>query len=132
LLITNSINYLFRSRKIVVAAKNTNELIKVCSEGKIQKIPFFCVHDAGLTEVEPNSFTALAFFGSDQELKPVTGKLRLLKWIKYVFGEHLMRLLIISDNLQLTFLVKQLWMCYMKTQYCIQLKVNKIESNLLI
>ncbi|XP_060863247.1 probable peptidyl-tRNA hydrolase 2 isoform X1 [Metopolophium dirhodum] len=67
------------SRKIVVAAKNTNELIKVCSEGKIQKIPFFCVHDAGLTEVEPNSFTALAFFGSDQELKPVTGKLRLLK-----------------------------------------------------
>ncbi|XP_022176819.1 probable peptidyl-tRNA hydrolase 2 [Myzus persicae] len=67
------------SRKIVVAAKNTNELIKVCSEGKIHKIPFFCVHDAGLTEVEPNSFTALAFFGSDQELKPVTGKLRLLK-----------------------------------------------------
>ncbi|KAL5244204.1 hypothetical protein ACI65C_011614 [Semiaphis heraclei] len=67
------------SRKIVVAAKNTNELIKVCSEGKILKIPFFCVHDAGLTEVEPNSFTAVAFFGSDQELKPVTGKLRLLK-----------------------------------------------------
>jgi len=51
----------------------------VCSEGKIHKIPYFCVHDAGLTEVEPNSFTALAFFGSDKELKPVTGKLRLLK-----------------------------------------------------
>jgi len=78
----------------------------VCSEGKIQKIPFFCVHDAGLTEVEPNSFTALAFFGSDQELKPVTGKLRLLKWIKYFcFGENVMRLLVIFDNLQLTFLV---------------------------
>ncbi|KAF0764586.1 putative peptidyl-tRNA hydrolase 2 [Aphis craccivora] len=67
------------SRKIVVEANNTKQLIRVCSEGKIHKIPFFCVHDAGLTEVEPNSFTALAFFGSDQELKPVTGKLRLLK-----------------------------------------------------
>uniref|UniRef100_A0A2S2NZJ7 peptidyl-tRNA hydrolase n=1 Tax=Schizaphis graminum TaxID=13262 RepID=A0A2S2NZJ7_SCHGA len=67
------------SRKIVVEANNTNQIIKVCSEGKIHNIPFFCVHDAGLTEVEPNSFTALAFFGSDQELKPVTGKLRLLK-----------------------------------------------------
>ncbi|KAL4122326.1 hypothetical protein QTP88_014680 [Uroleucon formosanum] len=67
------------SRKIILEVKNTNELIKLCSEGKIQKIPFFCVHDAGLTEVKPNSFTALAFFGSEQELKPVTGKLRLLK-----------------------------------------------------
>jgi len=79
MVIIKIINYVFRSRKIVVAAKNTNELFKVCSEGKILKIPFFCVHDAGLTEVEPNSFTALALFGSDQELKPVTGKLRLLK-----------------------------------------------------
>jgi len=51
----------------------------VCSEGKKLKIPFFCVRDAGLTEVERNSFTALAFFGSDQELMHVTGKLRLLK-----------------------------------------------------
>jgi peptidyl-tRNA hydrolase, PTH2 family len=79
MMITKIKNYFFRSRKIVVEANNTNQLIKVCSEGKIHKIPFFCVHDAGLTEVEPNSFTALAFFGSDQELKPVTGKLRLLK-----------------------------------------------------
>jgi hypothetical protein len=79
----------------------------------------------------------LAFFGSDQELKPVTGKLRLLKWITFIrFGEHLNRLLVIYiyifDDLQLTFLVIQLWMCYIKTQYCIQLKVNKIESYLLI
>lgn len=55
------------------------ELIKLCSAGKLHNIPFFCVHDAGLTEVEPNSFTALAFFGNDDQLKPVTGKLRLLK-----------------------------------------------------
>lgn len=81
----------------------------MCSEGKKLKIPFFCVRDAGLTEVERNSFTALAFFGSDQELMHVTGKLRLLKWIKYVcFGEHLMYLLVIFENLQLTFLVIQL------------------------
>jgi len=78
-MIINITNYVFRSRKIVVGVNNTIELIKVCSAGKIHKIPFFCVHDAGLTEVEPNSFTALAFFGSDEELKPVTGKLRLLK-----------------------------------------------------
>lgn len=47
--------------------------------GKLHNVPFFCVHDAGLTEVAPNSFTALAFFGTDDQLKPVTGKLRLLK-----------------------------------------------------
>lgn len=54
----------------------------MCSAGKLHNLPFFCVHDAGLTEVEPNSFTALAFFGSDDQLIPITGKLRLLKWIK--------------------------------------------------
>jgi len=49
------------------------------SVGKLTNIPYFCVHDAGLTEVAPDSFTALAFFGSDDQLKPVTGKLKLLK-----------------------------------------------------
>ncbi|VVC43921.1 Peptidyl-tRNA hydrolase, PTH2,Ubiquitin-associated domain,Peptidyl-tRNA hydrolase II domain [Cinara cedri] len=67
------------SRKIVVEAKDTVELMKLCSMGRIHNIPFFCVHDAGRTEVAPDSFTALAFFGSDEELKHVTGKLRLLK-----------------------------------------------------
>lgn len=69
----------FRSRKIVLEAKNTNELTKVSTAGKVHKIPLFNVHDAGLTEVAPDSFTALALFGSDDQLKPVTGKLRLLK-----------------------------------------------------
>lgn len=71
--------YSCRSRKIVVEAKNTKELIKLCSAGKLHNRPFFCVHDAGLTEVAPDSFTAIAFFGSNDELKPITGKLKLLK-----------------------------------------------------
>lgn len=73
------INEFFRSKKVIVEAKNTTELIKLCSAGRLRHIPLFSVHDAGLTEVAFNSFTALAFFGSDDQLKPVTGKLKLLK-----------------------------------------------------
>ncbi|XP_050431836.1 probable peptidyl-tRNA hydrolase 2 [Adelges cooleyi] len=67
------------SRKIVLEAKDTADLIRICTAGKLHNIPCFCVQDAGLTEIAPNSFTALALFGSDDQLKPVTGKLRLLK-----------------------------------------------------
>lgn len=49
------------------------------SAGKLHRVPFYCVRDAGLTEVARSSFTAIAFFGTDEQLKPVTGKLRLLK-----------------------------------------------------
>ncbi|XP_050539321.1 probable peptidyl-tRNA hydrolase 2 [Daktulosphaira vitifoliae] len=67
------------SRKIVLEAKNTSELIKLCNAGKLHCVPYYCVHDAGLTEIASNSFTALAFFGSNVQLKPITGKLKLLK-----------------------------------------------------
>jgi len=66
-------------RKIVLEAKNSAELIQLRKTSILCKVPYFSVRDAGLTEIPSNSFTALAIFGTDDQLRPVTGKLRLLK-----------------------------------------------------
>jgi len=77
MMITKIKIYVFRCSKIVVEANNTNQLLRVWSEVKIRKIPFFYVYDLKFN-VKFISLTALAFFGSDQDLQPVTGQLKEL------------------------------------------------------
>ncbi len=66
-------------KKIVLKVSDENALIKLYEAFKFKKIPCALVHDAGLTEVPPNSKTALGIGPwYSKDLDPITGKLKLL------------------------------------------------------
>lgn len=67
-------------KKIVVKAKNENELLEIANKAKKMKVPFSVISDAGLTEVVPGTLTAIAIGPDDEEkINKITGSLPLLK-----------------------------------------------------
>ncbi len=66
-------------KKVVVKAGDENELRELHEAAKALGLPCFLVQDAGLTELEPGTTTALGVGPAPNELvDKVTGQLKLL------------------------------------------------------
>jgi len=66
-------------KKIVLKVTDEDSLTKLYEAFRFKKIPCALVHDAGLTEVPPNSKTALGIGPwYSKDLDPITGRLKLL------------------------------------------------------
>jgi PTH2 family peptidyl-tRNA hydrolase len=65
-------------KKVVLEVNSEDEILKIFDKVKKEKIPCFLVKDAGLTELEPGTITALGI-GPDDEKKidKITGSLKL-------------------------------------------------------
>ncbi|MHA1731604.1 MAG: peptidyl-tRNA hydrolase Pth2 [Promethearchaeota archaeon] len=66
-------------RKIVLKAADLETLIRLRDHAKREKLPFFLVADAGLTQLEPGTVTALGIGPADEKkIDKVSGHLKLL------------------------------------------------------
>jgi len=67
-------------KKVVLEVNSKEDMLKLYERAKKEKISCFLVEDAGLTELEPGTITALGI-GPDSERKidRITGSLKLLK-----------------------------------------------------
>lgn len=67
-------------KKVVLEVNSEKEIIDLFEMAKNEKLPCFLVQDAGLTELEPGTITALGI-GPDKEEKidKITRSLKLLK-----------------------------------------------------
>ncbi|MEM5829335.1 MAG: peptidyl-tRNA hydrolase Pth2 [Candidatus Aenigmatarchaeota archaeon] len=67
------------SKKVVLKVKNGKELEEIWKKVKKERIPCFLVKDAGLTQVESGTITALGIGPVEEEkIDKITGKLKLL------------------------------------------------------
>jgi PTH2 family peptidyl-tRNA hydrolase len=66
-------------KKVVLKVDSEKELLDLYEKLKREKIPCFLVEDAGLTELEPGTITALGIGPEKEEiLDKITGNLKLL------------------------------------------------------
>lgn len=66
--------------KIVVRGSSTEELVDIESRAKSNSsITTSIIEDAGRTEIESGSITCVGLFGTNEQLKPITGHLRLMQ-----------------------------------------------------
>jgi len=66
-------------KKVVLRVDSEEEILDLYKKLKKEKIPCFLVEDAGLTELEPGTITALGIGpGKEEILDKITGKLKLL------------------------------------------------------
>jgi len=66
-------------KKVVLVVNSKEELVKSYEQAKKEKISCFLVEDAGLTELEPGTITALAIGPDDEnKINKITGSLKLL------------------------------------------------------
>jgi PTH2 family peptidyl-tRNA hydrolase len=67
------------SKKVVLKVKDDKELLEIYKKVKKEKIPFFLVKDAGLTQIKAGTITALGIGPVEEErVDKITGKLKLL------------------------------------------------------
>jgi PTH2 family peptidyl-tRNA hydrolase len=67
-------------KKVVVEGKDGEELLQLLETARANNLPYYLVEDAGLTELEPGTTTALGIGPAPNELMDkVTGHLKLLK-----------------------------------------------------
>ncbi|MBN2203369.1 MAG: peptidyl-tRNA hydrolase [Candidatus Aenigmarchaeota archaeon] len=66
-------------KKIVLKVDSEKELLSMCRNAKAENLPCVIITDAGLTQVEPGTVTALGI-GPDNDaiIDKVTSKLKLL------------------------------------------------------
>lgn len=66
-------------KKVVVECPNEQSMLKIRENAKKQRLMTNVVHDAGLTQVAPNTMTVLAVGPAKEEhIDEITGHLRLL------------------------------------------------------
>jgi PTH2 family peptidyl-tRNA hydrolase len=66
-------------KKVVLKVDSEKEILDLYEKIKREKIPCFLVEDAGLTELEPGTITALGIGPEKEEvLNRITGRLKLL------------------------------------------------------
>jgi len=66
-------------KKIVVKASGEGELMRLYEEAKKEGIPCALVHDAGLTQLPPNTITVLGIGPwKEEEIDKLTGNLKLV------------------------------------------------------
>jgi peptidyl-tRNA hydrolase, PTH2 family len=67
------------SKKVIVKCEGIREMLEVKKAVTKAKIPCALIKDAGRTEVEPGTVTALGIGPAlDEELDPLTGHLKML------------------------------------------------------
>ncbi|MEM5855774.1 MAG: aminoacyl-tRNA hydrolase, partial [Candidatus Aenigmatarchaeota archaeon] len=67
------------SKKVVLKVEDEKELMKIYKKVKKEGIPCFLVKDAGLTQLDPNTPTALGIGPAEEhKIDRITGKLKLL------------------------------------------------------
>jgi len=66
-------------KKVVLELNSKRQLLNLYNRVKRKKIPCFLVEDAGLTELEPGTITALGIGPVDEkEINKITGSMKLL------------------------------------------------------
>ncbi|HLE07970.1 MAG TPA: peptidyl-tRNA hydrolase Pth2 [archaeon] len=66
-------------KKVVLKVSSEPELLKIFEQARKAKLPAAIIHDAGLTQIEPGSPTAVGIGpAEDGEIDKITGKLKLL------------------------------------------------------
>ena len=66
-------------KKVVLEVNSKRQLLDLYNRVKRKKIPCFLVEDAGLTELEPGTITALGIGPVDEkEINKITGSMKLL------------------------------------------------------
>lgn len=68
----------FREKKIVLKGENHLHLQELQRQAEVRNIHSYLVHDAGRTQIPPNSVTVLALFGEEAMVNTVSGGLQLL------------------------------------------------------
>ncbi|CAF1376848.1 unnamed protein product [Adineta steineri] len=79
---SKSLNYWheFGETKIVVRGNSTEELIDIDSRAKANRsIITALIEDAGMTEIASGSITCVGLFGTNKQLNPITGHLKLMQ-----------------------------------------------------
>ncbi len=67
-------------KKVVLEVDSREEILKLYEKVKKGKISCFLVEDAGLTELDPGTITALGIGpDSEEKIDKITGSLKLLK-----------------------------------------------------
>lgn len=64
-------------QKKVVLKADEQEIFKIEEKAKSMGILFSIIKDAGLTELEPGTLTAIAMIGEEKEIDKITGYLPL-------------------------------------------------------
>lgn len=67
------------AKKVVLKVRGEKEILDFYKKVKKEKIPCFLVRDAGLTQLEPGTVTALGIGPvEEKKINRITGKLKLL------------------------------------------------------
>lgn len=67
------------AKKVVLKVSGEKEMRSLAAQAKKAKLPHFLVRDAGLTQVEKGTVTALGIGpASERDVDKITGKLKLL------------------------------------------------------
>lgn len=67
------------AKKIILRVNNLKEMRKIEKKVREEKIPYFMVKDAGLTQLKPGTITALGIGPVEENrIDKITGKLKLL------------------------------------------------------
>lgn len=66
-------------KKVTVGVDSEERLLQAVEKARHHKIPYVLIKDAGLTQVEPGTFTVAAIGpAKDKRIEKVTGSLKLL------------------------------------------------------